>query len=309
MAACEKLLASRSWGDSLVRFALAPTIPLHCSDEFLIACRDLARDHGTGLHMHLAESKVQAVSGLRRYGKTLAAHLAELDFMGPGFTAAHCVWLDGDDMRRIADKGGSIAHNPGSNLRLGSGIAPAREMLERGLNVGIGTDGSQCSDNQNMFEAMRHASFVSRVQTPDYEKWLSTEEIVRMATVGSARALGLEQEIGAILPGYRADIVFLDLNHINYVPLNDPTNQVVNCEDGSGVHSVMVGGRMIYQDRAFTFLDFPKLAREATAAAHRLKSATAAKKKFALELEKYVGKYCIGLAGEPYHVHRSLHRP
>ncbi len=289
-----------------VRLALAPTIPLHCSDAFLAACRDLAAEHGVGLHMHLAESKVQAIAGQRRYGKTLAAHLDDLDFLGPGFVGAHCVWLDEDDILRMADNGAAIAHNPGSNLRLGSGIAPVRAMLRRGVALGIGTDGSQCSDNQNMFEAMRHASFVSRVQTPDYSQWLAAEEIVEAATAGSARVLGFEGELGRILPGYRADLVFLDLRHINYVPLNDPTNQVVNCEDGGGVDSVMVGGRLILEEGVLTQVNYGKLLDDVARAVERLRSQAGAKKEAAARLEQYVGAYCVGLAREPYHVHRAV---
>jgi len=302
----EKLLRGWSRDRSKIRLALAPTIPLHCSDEFLIACRDLARDYGVGLHMHLAESKVQVVSGLRKYGKTLTAHLDELEFITPGFVGAHCVWLDDEDLLRMADNGASIAHNPGSNLRLGSGIAPARAMLQRGIHVGIGTDGSVCSDNQNMFEAMWQTSFVSRVQSPDYSTWLSTEEIIHLATAGSARVLGFEDEIGRILPGYRADFVFLDLTTISYVPFNDATNQVVNCEDGGGVRSVMVDGRMIFRDGEFTQLDYRKMVRDVEKVTDRLKGATAQNKALALKLEKYVGEYCVGLACEPYHVHRML---
>ncbi|MFQ5958589.1 MAG: amidohydrolase family protein, partial [Alphaproteobacteria bacterium] len=230
IAVSRRLLHDWSFDRARIRPALAPTIPLHCSDDFIVACRDLAEEYGVGVHMHLAESKVQAVSGIERYGKTLAAHLDDLGLLGPGFTGAHCVWLDDDDIARMADAGASVAHNPGSNMRLGSGIAPVRAMLARGLDVGIGTDGSSCSDNQNMFEAMRFASFASRVQSPDYATWLATDEVVRLATEGSARALGFGDAIGRIAPGYKADMVFLDLANVNYLPLNDAVNQVVHCE-------------------------------------------------------------------------------
>lgn len=306
VAACKKMLANWSPDRARIRPALAPTIPLHCSDEFLIACRDLAREYEVGLHMHLAESKPQVVAGMKKYGKTLAAHLESLDLIGPNFSGAHCVWLDDDDLSRFADQGASVAHNPGSNLRLGSGIAPARAMLAAGVNVGIGTDGSLCSDNQNMFEAMRYASFVSRIHSPDYETWLTTGEIVEMATAGSARVLGFENEIGRIQPGYRADLVFLDLSHINYIPFNDPTNQVVNSEDGGAVHSVMVGGEMIIKNGASTRVDQRKIRQQIETATERLAAATAQKKEVAMKLEKYVGAYCVGLARQPYHVERVL---
>ena len=226
-----------------VRLAIAPTIPHHCSDEFICACADLAREHGVGLHSHVAESKVQAIVGLRRYGRTLTAHLDELGTLGPHFTVAHGVWLDDDDMKRLGDHGASVAHNPGSNMRLGNGLADMRGMLERRVNVGLGTDGANCSDNLNMYESMRLASLVSKAQGPDVERWVTTEEAALAATEGSARALGAGERLGRLAPGYKADIVFLDLGHPNWIPLNDPTNQLVHTEDGGAVRHVMIGGR------------------------------------------------------------------
>src|SRR5579862_5357968 len=161
----------------LVRPAVAPTIPHHCSDEFILGCAGLAREFDVGLHSHVAESKIQAVSGIRTYGRTQTAHLDGLGVLGPHFTVAHGVWLDHEDMARLGDHGASVAHNPGSNMRLGSGLADTRAMLERRVNLGIGTDGANCSDNQNMYEAMRLASFVSKVQGPEWRRWLTTREV------------------------------------------------------------------------------------------------------------------------------------
>ncbi len=302
--ACRAILRGWSHDRNQVRPALAPTIPLHCSDEFIVACRNLAAEYQVGLHMHLAESKVQAVSAIKRYGKTLTAHLAELDFLGSNFTAAHGVWLDAEDIARLADTGSSMAHNPGSNLRLGSGISPVRAMLDRGINVGIGTDGSNCSDNQNMFDAMRMAAFVSRVVSPEYTTWLETADVIDMATVGGAETLGLGDQIGRLEPGYCADIVFLDLTNLNFVPFNDPTNQIVFSEDSSAVKSVMIGGRMILDDGRFTTFDYRKMLADVEAAVVRLRGATADMKELAVKLEDVVGSYCVGLARKPYHINR-----
>src|SRR5204863_9817075 len=126
-------------------------------------CAALARDFGVGLHSHVAESKVQALAGIKLYGKTLTAHLDELGILGPDFIVAHGVWLDNDDMKRLGDRGASIAHNPGSNMRLGAGLAASRAMLDAGANLAIRTDGAHCSDNQNMYEATRLASVGSNV--------------------------------------------------------------------------------------------------------------------------------------------------
>ena len=114
-------------------------------------------------------------------------------------------------MKLLGARGASVSHNPGSNMRLGSGIADMRVMLEAGINVGIGTDGASCSDNQIMYENMRLASMVSKAQGPDWQRWISTEEVLAAATVGSARALGLGDRIGRLEKGYKADIVFLAL--------------------------------------------------------------------------------------------------
>ena len=133
----------------------------------------------SGCTAHVQESKVQVIVGLKRYGKTPTAHLQELGLLGPDFTVAHGVWLDDDDMQRLADHGASVAHNPGSNMRLGNGIADvAAHAGARSVNVGIGTDGANCSDNLNMYESMRLASMVSKAQGPDNDRWLTTEEIL-----------------------------------------------------------------------------------------------------------------------------------
>jgi guanine deaminase len=304
LEACATILKNWQFDREQVAPALAPTIPHHCQEGFLTAARDMARDYAIGFHTHLLESKVQAIVGMELYGKTLCAYLDDLDIVGPEFTAAHAVWLDEEDIRRLADKGASVAHNPGSNARLGSGLAAVRRMRDFNLNVGIGTDGASCSDNQNMFEAMRAASFVSRVQDLDYTRWLGTDEVVTMATEGSARALGFAEKIGAIRPGYKADILFLDLDSINYVPLNDPTNQLVHSEDGTGVDSVMIGGRMVMENRRMTTVDEAKLARDAEAAVERLRAANEGSKMLAGKLEDVVGRFCVGLSRKPYHVER-----
>jgi guanine deaminase len=288
----------------LVRPAVAPTIPHHCSDEFILGCAALARDFDVGLQSHVAESKVQAVASLKIYGKTQTAHLDALGVIGPHFTVAHGVWLDEDDMARLGDHGASVAHNPGSNMRLGSGLADARAMLERRVNLGIGTDGASCADNQNMYEAMRLASFVSKVQGPEWRRWLSTREAALAATEGSARVLGLGDRIGRIAPGWKADLVLLDLDHPNWMPLNDPVNQLVHCEDGNAVESVMIGGRMVVENRRPVGVDLAGLRARADAACERLTALNADNRRLYDALEPVVGSYCPGLARMPYHVHR-----
>src|SRR5580700_2581217 len=309
LAAIRKAFDAWSVDRDLVRPAVAPTIPHHCSDQFILGCAGIARDFGVGLHSHVAESKVQAVASLKVYGKTQTAHLDALGVLGPHFTVAHGVWLDPDDMARLGDHGASVAHNPGSNMRIGSGLADTRAMLERRVNLGIGTDGATCADNQNMYEALRLASFVSKVQGPEWRRWLTTREAALAATEGSARALGLDGKIGRIAPGWKADLVLLDLDHPNWMPLNDPVNQLVHCEDGTAVDSVMIGGRWVVQNRRPVGIDLARLRQRAEAAHDRLAAANADNKRLYEALAPIVGSYCPGLARMPYHVHRYGARP
>ncbi|MFM9881994.1 MAG: amidohydrolase family protein [Burkholderiales bacterium] len=303
IAACRKIL--NGWGHSYdrIRPALGPTIPHHCSDSFLVACRDLAREMDIGMQMHIAESKMQAIVAQKVYGKTLVAHVESLGLLGPQFCVSHGVWLDDDDRARIAGRGASISHNPGSNLKLGSGMADMRGMLDRGINVAIGTDGASSSDNLNVFEAMRTASNLSRVQDRPVEQWITSREVLRAATEGGARALGFER-IGRIEIGYKADVVFLDLASLNYTPLNDAVNQLVFCEDGTAVDSVMIGGRLVLEHGRHTTIDLPALRRQAQAAVERLAAINAESRAMCDRLEPYVGQFCGGLSASPYHVHR-----
>jgi 5-methylthioadenosine/S-adenosylhomocysteine deaminase len=305
LAAIAEVLRHWRWASHDIRAAVAPTIPHHCADAFMCGCARLAREHGVALHSHVGESKVQAVAGMELYGKTLLAHMDDLGLVGPDFTAAHAVWLDDDDLRRVANRGASLAHNPGSNMRLGNGLFRLRRALDLGVNVGLGTDGANCSDNQNMYEAMRYASMVSKVQTPDPRAWAGVEEVYRAATEGSARALGF-RDIGAIAPGMKADIVFLDLSAITWIPHNWSVNQLVHAEDGTSVRHVMVGGRFLVRDGRLLTLDVAKLAVEAEAARERLEALNAEWKGLYERLEPVVASFCPALAARPYHLRRYL---
>ncbi|WP_281262107.1 amidohydrolase family protein [Teichococcus aestuarii] len=180
-------------------------------------------------------------------------------------------------------------------MRLASGVAPARAALRAGVALGIGTDGSSSSDNQNMFEAMRLAAFASRLwEEAEEEDWLGTAETVRLATAGSARLLGLEA--GEIAPGRLADLVLLDLAHINWAPFNDAANQLVWTEDGSAVTDVMVGGAWKLRERRVLGLDEARLAAEANAAAERLRGVNAGARAWCEAIAPHVACHCRALA-------------
>jgi guanine deaminase len=291
LSACGNILSNWEFDRRWIRPALGPTIPLHCSDEFLVGCARLAGEHGVPMQTHLAESRAQAALGVTRYGKSLVAHLDELGLLSERLSAAHAIWLGDDDLARLGQAGVRVAHNPSSNLRLGSGVAPVRRMLNNGIGVGMGTDASNTSDGQNMFEATRLASYLSRIDGFAAEDWLSAGEAFHLATEGSAAVLGFDK-IGRLAPGYEADIVFLRLDSPHFVPLRSPLIQMVFGENGASVQTVMIGGRIVFRDGRLLTLDENGLRREAEEAASRLDRSNADTYAPAATLARLVGAFC-----------------
>jgi 5-methylthioadenosine/S-adenosylhomocysteine deaminase len=313
MASPEAILApirtaAKAWEypQDRIRLGIAPTIPLHCSSDFIRGCRDLANEFGLPVQTHLAESPVQRAGALKQYGMTLTAYLEREGLLGPRFSGAHAIWVDDAELALIARHGGALAHNPGSNLRLGNGIADMRRAVAAGVTVGVGTDGSSSADNQNMFEAMRLAAFVSRVFDRPPEQWIGAAEALRLATEGSAAVLGMGHLIGKIAPGFKADLVFLDLDHVNLVPLNNAVNQLVNTEDGAAVREVMIGGRFVLKDGVMPGLDWPAVATRARAAAARLAEANAPMRAAAERLAPVISHFCVGLGRCAHDLPRKL---
>lgn len=288
-----------------IHVALAPTIPTQCSDEFLAGCARLAGEHGVGIHTHLSESKVQVIAAARRWGRTAVERLGELGVLGPRFVGAHAVWLTEDDMRRLADAGAAVSHNPASNLRLGSGIAAVREMLDRGVTVALGTDGSMSSDNQNLFEALRLAALVGNVRFPhDTARWLTAADTWRMATEAGARAVGLEGRIGALEPGRQADIVLLRLDTTGLRPMSDVLGSLVFVETGGSVDTVLVGGRVVMRSGRVLGVDESALRGRAQAAAERIRAQNAVGFALAAEIAPHLSTACQAAAAAPYPVNR-----
>jgi guanine deaminase len=293
----------RRWhrsADGRVGVAVSPTIPNQATDEFLAGCARLTREYGVGVHTHLAESKVQVIESRRRFGKSIVARLAEHGLIGPGFVGAHGVWLADDDIRTLADGGAAIAHNPGSNLRLGCGIAPVRELLDRGVAVGLGTDGSVCADNQNLFEALRIASVVSTIRFPhETARWLDAGTVWNLATAGSARVLGQAADLGAVAAGRKADLVLLRADSVFLRPLADPLNALVYSESGAGVDTVLVDGRVVLEGGRVTTVDESRIYARAQEAAERQYRASEQARTLARELAPYVASACRAAVATP----------
>ncbi len=298
IAALRDLAARWSHPSDRMRLGIAPTIPHHCTREFMMAYRDVAREHGLAMQTHVSEAKYQGVSAFKVFGMSTVEIMDACGLVGPWLSAAHAIWISESDMDLLGRKGAQVSHNGGANLRLGSGIAAVREYMRHGVTVGIGTDGSASSDNQNMFEAMRAAAFVSRVRGLPSSEWVSAAEAFTMATEGSARVLGMQDFIGRIAKGYKADLVLLDLDNVNFIPLNHATNQIVLTENGGAVDKVLIGGKLVVAGGRAIGIDHAALAAQADAAVDRLAALNANARRFAERIEPIVSNFCRGLADD-----------
>jgi cytosine/adenosine deaminase-related metal-dependent hydrolase len=250
-------------GGGRLRYVVAPSGPQRCTEELLGTVADFSRAHGVPFHIHILETKVQRVTGTRLYGKSLIRLMADLGALHELTSIAHAIWIDDDDIGLIATSGASVAHNPVCNLRIGSGIAPLRALLNAGVNVALGTDGISSNDSCRLFDVMKAAGIVHTLSTDDYDEWPAATEILRAATRGGARAVGLDDQIGSIEVGKRADLVALDLCTSAFVPANDVANQLVYAENGSSVRLVMVDGEIVVEDGRCTKIDETAVLREA----------------------------------------------
>jgi 5-methylthioadenosine/S-adenosylhomocysteine deaminase len=241
-----------------------------CSDELLQGSLELVKRHGGGWHMHLLETKLQALVCYDLHGKSATQAMKERGLLGPEVSLAHCVWLDDADVDTLAETDSRVVHNPASNLRLGSGFAPVIEMLERGVRVALGADGSASSDNQIMFDAIKLAGLMHNVGTTDHRRWPSSRDVLRMATVNGAAALGMETELGELKPGKIADLALLDTGTLLFTPLNDAFHQLTYCENGSSVRTVIVDGKVVVEDGLILTTDEESIRREAQEAWSRM---------------------------------------
>ena len=181
---------------------------------------------------------------------------------------AHSIWIEENDVELFAERGVTPVHNPASNLRIGSGLAPVKEWLAAGVNVGLGTDGSASNDGQNMFDAVRLAALIHNQAGTDFNDWVTPPQALAMATRNGARAFGVNA--GTIAPGKLADIVLLRRDTAAFTPLNNVMSQLVFCENGSSVDSVIVNGEVVVQDGRLAKVDEREVLRLATEARLRL---------------------------------------
>jgi 5-methylthioadenosine/S-adenosylhomocysteine deaminase len=246
---------TRFRNDPLIVPAVAPHALYTNSDETLKSSRALANKYGVPLLIHLSETKRENDETLAKRKMTPAAVLDSLGVFGGRTVAAHGVWLTDGDIRIVKTRNVGVAHCPSSNMKLASGVAPVIKMLAAGVHVGLGTDGPAGSNNDsNMFEEMDLAAKLQKVTTGDPQA-LPAKVALEMASIGGARALGLEKEIGSIENGKRADMIMVRIDRPHAVPLYDVYSQMVYALKGSDVRDVMVNGRVVVQDSRSLLLD------------------------------------------------------
>ncbi|RWX81527.1 amidohydrolase [Neorhizobium lilium] len=255
MAFCRDVFASQHGRAGRLGFMVSASAPQRCSVELMQACLALAQDKGVPYHTHVLETKTQAVTGPEFYGKSLIRYMHELGLLTPNTTIAHSIWVSDDDMALMGAAGCSVAHNAVSNLKLGSGIAPIRRLLDAGVHVGLGTDGMSSNDTARIFDVMRFAALLHDVAAPDTDRWITAAEVLRSATIESARTAMLDTITGSLEVGKRADLIMLDLSGYDYMPMNRLDHHLVYCENGSNIRMVVVDGRIAVEDNKLLTVD------------------------------------------------------
>jgi 5-methylthioadenosine/S-adenosylhomocysteine deaminase len=248
--------------DPLITPAVAPHAMYTNDAASLTASRELSKKYGVPTIIHLAETRDEVKTSQDQYKKSPVAFLDGLGFLGPGVLAAHAVWVSPEDVNVLKSRGVGIAHNPESNMKLASGTAPVPAYLKAGVAVGLGTDGAASNNDLDMFEAMRVAAFLHKLQTLD-PRVVSAKEALQMATIGGARALGMERQIGSLEPGKRADFIIVSTGAARQTPMYDPISHLVYVTHGDDVRTTVVNGKVLMRDRQVLTLDAAAVLREA----------------------------------------------
>ncbi len=237
-----------------------------CSPELLTRVASMAREKDVSLAIHLAENEEEDRTCRERYGLSPVRHLEQLGILSPNLVAAHCVVLDEEEIALLAKRGVKVAHCPQSNMKLGSGIAPADALLAAGVCVGLGTDGSASNNTVDMFAEMSCMAKIHKARRRDPLP-VSAKEALHCATLGGAAVLGAEQHIGSLAAGKKADCIVIDLDQPHLTPLYNPVSHLVYAVKGSDVLHSMVNGRLLMQDRKLLSLDEAAIMQEANSLA------------------------------------------
>jgi 5-methylthioadenosine/S-adenosylhomocysteine deaminase len=252
---------SRKWHgveNGRIECMYAPSTPYICSKEYLQEIKEQAIRNRMRITIHVAETRNERELVKKETGKLPIDYLNSLGFLGEEVTAVHCVWVSDAEIELLKKTDTKVSHNPESNMKLGSGVAPVPSMLRRGITVSLGTDGCASNDNLDMFEEMRTAALLHKVMNLDASV-ITSLDVLKMATIGGAKSVGLERKVGSLESGKKADLILVNLDTPHLRPLNDVISTLVYCANGGDVDTVMVDGKIVVQDRRVDFLDEKEL--------------------------------------------------
>lgn len=245
-----------------INIMVAPTGLQLCSDALFEGCIELSDRHQLCRHTHLLETKAQQLLAQENYGNTAVEHLKHLGFLSPRTSLAHCVWLTESDIALLANTRSTIVHNPLSNLRLGSGIAPILKARQAGVNIAFGCDGSASNDSQDLLEAIKIGSILHNVTDKDYRHWITPRDAVAIASLGGATGLNLADQLGSLTVGKTADLVLYDLTSLSLLPCTDPIGLLILGRPVQAVHSVWVNGKQVVAEGNVTTVEVDRLRQE-----------------------------------------------
>ena len=215
-----------------------------------------------GIHIHVSETADELLESRRLHGCTPVQHLSNLELFSLPTLAAHAVHLEEADFKLLSENGVSVSHNPGSNLKLANGFAPVEKMLKHSINVALGTDGAASNNNLNLFEEIHLAGLIHKVVNNSATA-LPAKTVIRMATINGAKALTLDEEVGSLETGKKADLIMLDIRQPHLVPCHDPLTLLVYSAQASDVTTVMVDGNILMEDRQFQTLELSSILEQA----------------------------------------------
>jgi 5-methylthioadenosine/S-adenosylhomocysteine deaminase len=259
-------------GDPLITPAVAPHAMYTNDAATLRAARELSRRYQVPTLIHLAETRDEVKTSQDQHKMSPVGYLESLGFLGPGVLAAHAVWVSEPEIALLKSRGVGVSHNPESNMKLASGTAPVPAYLQAAVALGLGTDGAASNNDLDMFEAMRTASLLHKLQTGD-PRVVSAREALAMATIGGARALGMERQIGSLEPGKRADLIVVGTRGARQTPLYDPMSHLVYVARGDDVRTTIVQGKVLMRERRVLTLDEAAVLKESRAWAEKVRAA------------------------------------
>ncbi|MDB9345830.1 amidohydrolase [Nodularia spumigena CS-586/05] len=248
--------------DEGISILVAPTGIQLCSDALFTGCIELSDRYNLCRHSHLLETKAQEKLAQEKYGCTAVEHLQRIGYLGDRTSLAHCVWLNNHDITILAQTQCTVVHNPLSNLRLGSGIAPILKYIKSGVNVTFGCDGASSNDSQDLLEAIKIGSILHNITDPDYQNWITPKKAVEMASLGGAKGLNIADQIGSLTVGKQADLVMYDLTNLSLLPRTDPIGLLVLGRPTNVVHSAWINGKQIVSKNQINTINIDNLRQE-----------------------------------------------